>query len=252
MADGAGPLRRRRFAPVSIRRLWWMAVLGAVCVFLVVTLLAIGDPPGPSVVRVVGDDADLWAYTRERALLQGVETAWWVSRDGGITWSEQRPPAGIAGAGPQQEACNALACYRLVDERVIERRAEDGSTWKREHERPVDETPPAADQARRDWTEERSIAAVGGADLDVAAVATGHDGALVRADDGAWHSVAVTRPWGYRVRWWLAGIGCTLVLLGGLAVDVLLRHFTSQHGSNPSLPPLPAAGPEVDSNRRHR
>lgn len=234
----------RSVAPVRTRRLWRIAVLGAVCAFPVVTLLAIGDPPGPSVVRIMTEDADLWAYTQDRTLLQGVETAWWVSRDRGSTWSKRRPPADIASARPQQEACNAFACYRLVDGRLIERRSGGGSTWVREYARSVDETPPGPGQYRPDWKEERSITAAGGADLDLAAVAAGHDGALVRSGDGTWHPVAVTRPWEYRVRWWLIGIGSTLLLVGGFAVDWYRRRSTPQPVSNPLLPPPPVAATE--------
>ena len=227
-----------------------MLVLSAGCAFPIVTLLAIGDPPGPSVVRMVGDDADLWAYTQDRALLQGVETAWWVSRDGGSTWSERRPPPHIAGARLQQEACNATACYRLVDGHVIERRSDGRSTWVREYARSVDETPPGPGQYRPDWEEERSIAAAGGADLDVAAVATGHAGALVRSDDGTWHPVTVSRPWEYRARWWLIGIGSTLLLLGGLAGDRYLRRSAPQPTTYPYLPPPPAAATESGPDDR--
>lgn len=218
------------------RRLWWLVVLIGAGLFAILRLVAIGDPPGPSVIRVVGDDADLWAYTQKRGLLQGVDSAWWVSRDGGSTWSKDRPPSIVIEADVEQEACNATACYRLVDGRGIERQATGGSAWMTEHERPLSETARPVDDWRRDWDEQRSIATTDGPGLDAAAVAAGHHGVLVRSADGSWHHVAVTRPWEYRMRWWLVAIGCTAVLLAGLIGDLLLRHFSRPPVADTSLP----------------
>lgn len=215
--------------------LWWLLVLGGVGVFSGLTLFVVGDQPGSSVVRVVGDDSDLWAYTQERAIMQGVDTAWWVSHDGGITWSEGRPRRDVAEADPEEQVCGAAACYRLEDGWRIERQSDQGSAWEAEYERARQSAPPGADEFRRDWEEERSIAVTQGPGPDAAVVAAGREGVLVRSVDGAWQPVVVNRPWEYRLRWWLVGIGCTVVLLGGLVVDQVIRHFGPGSATNRSL-----------------
>lgn len=186
-------------------------------------LIAIGGPPGPAVIRVVGDDEGLWAYTRERTFLQGTESTWWLSRDGGRSWSGAPPPTTVVEADLAQEACNTTACYRLVEGRIIERRAIGGRGWVTEHERPLSEVPRPVGDWRRDWDEQRSIAAGGDSELDTAAVAAGHGGVLVRSANASWHEVAITHPWEYRIRWWLVGIACTIVMLVGVVVELLLR-----------------------------
>ena len=192
-----------------------------------VTTLGDADTMSPAVVRVVGNDAELWAYTQERSFLQGVETAWWVSLDGGMNWTAGDPPLAVAVAesDPEEEACGDAACFRLVDGVRIERRAVDSSTWRLEHERPSEDAPPANDEYRRDWEAERSLAVAEHAGLEAVVVAAAEDGALVRFSDGAWQSVSVGRSWFYGIRWWLVGFGGAAALIGGLVVDQIIRHI---------------------------
>lgn len=71
---------------------WWLVVLVTVA-GLGAGAIAYGSQEAPmSVVRVVGDGPDLWAETYEGVFLQGADNAWWVSHDGGSTWSKAEPP----------------------------------------------------------------------------------------------------------------------------------------------------------------
>jgi hypothetical protein len=201
-------------------------VFAAMGVVVVGGLISLGNAPGPPVIRVAGGDDELWALTNERIFMQGGDSRWWVSRDGGKSWRSAGAPSSdeLLHVGLREQACTPAACYRLVAGRRIIRRPIGETSWRTEHERPAASTPPAAGAWRSDWVEERSIAAVHQDGRDVVAVAAGRQGALLRHDDGTWHPTAVGRSWVYRIRWWLLGISGTMVLLGGIVVDQLIRY----------------------------
>jgi hypothetical protein len=171
---------------------------------------------------VVGDGRELRAYTSERVAMQGVDSAWWVSRDGGSTWAYVDAGSGDPSLEGDEQACSPVACYRLVDGVRIERQAPaGGGAWKQEHERPGEDAPPPAGAYRQDWVEERSIAAASGPGYDVAVVAAGHDGVLVRDADGEWHAATVGHSWDYALRWWVAGLGSLALAACGATVLVV-------------------------------
>lgn len=221
---------------------WWLlALLGGTVLFTVAAVVSLGTGR-PAVVQVVGDGDELWATTHERTFLQGVDVAWWVSRDGGTSWSAGTPGRHVSVAGPRQEACTAAACYRLVDGRRIERQASGAAGWQTEHLRPADQAPPPPGAYRSDWIEERSIAAVDGP-VDAAVVATGHDGALVRDDVGVWRTVPVGHTWTHGYRWWVAGLGSAAMVIAGLlllGIVLLTSRFDRRR-----RPPPPSSVPSA-------
>ena len=198
-----------------------------------VVTLGDADRMSPAVVRVVGSDDELWAYTQERSFLQGVETAWWVSLDGGTNWSAGDPTPAVVESEPEEEICGDTSCFRLVDGVRIERRAIGSSVWQLEHERPTETVPPSNEEYRRDWEAERSLAVAERRGREAAVVAAGKDGALVRDADGGWKAVSVGRSWFSAIRWWLIGVGGAAALIGGLVVDQILRRIRPARPTGP-------------------
>src|SRR5690349_1597953 len=93
----------------------WCGVAVAVLGLTLGSVYVASDEPPLSVVQVVADGPNLWAQTSDRAFLQGVEADWWISYDGGSTWSHATPSQLVAEGDPEVVACSPTACHRLVD-----------------------------------------------------------------------------------------------------------------------------------------
>lgn len=216
--------------------IWWAAVLTAVLGLGLVSIVAVRDERPLNVRLVAGDGTDLWAKTYERVLLQGNDVAWWVSHDGGATWSEAEPPELVEGADPLTEVCNPSACHRLVDGWRVERRRVGGATWEVEYERSRDSSPTDYDGYVPDWEEVPAIATTDRVDGDEVVVAAGQEGALVRTESGSWRLVPVGEPLLVRYLPWLFAFLATMILLCGVAGHFVIRWWTrrARHASQES------------------
>jgi hypothetical protein len=144
----------------------------------------------------VGDDRIYALVDRGSATNSG----WAVSEDGGRSWAASEPPPGdhpdpqrpdpysdVEPLGPTEACAGDGTCFRLRDQRVIERR-EPGGDWT-EDERLSDDQFDAISTGcpPRQLGVLTSIGAGDRPNGGLVAVASlGADGVLVRADDGSW------------------------------------------------------------------
>jgi hypothetical protein len=201
---------------------WWCLVTVALLGLALGSVYAAANEPPLSVVQVMADGPNLWAQTSDRVFLQGTDTEWWVSHDGGSTWSHAQPSPVVEESDPEVVACNPSACHRLVDGRRIERRSASEVAWEVEHERLQVDSPTRGDGFYRDWEERPSIAATDRVDRDEAVVAAGRDGVLVREEGGTWRTVEVGESLFLRYLPWASMSLLALILLAGVAGTLLI------------------------------
>lgn len=209
--------------------IWWAAVAVAILGLGLGMIVTARDMPPLNVRQVVGDGTDLWAETYERELLQGVDVAWWASRDGGVTWSKAEPPTSVEDADPVTEVCTRSMCHRLVDGWRIEQRTAPGGPWEIEYERPPASSPTGYEGYAADWEEVPAIATTSRSGSDEVVVAAGRDGALVRTVNGSWTSVAVGEPSLKQYLPWLFAILAMVIVLCGVAGHFLIGWRARRH-----------------------
>lgn len=201
---------------------WWCLMAVALLGLTVGSVYLVSEEPPLSVVQVVADGPDLWARTSDRMFLQGVDTEWWISPDGGSTWSHATPSRLVAESAPELVACGPTVCHRLVDGWRIERRSAEEATWEVEHERPRADIPDGTDGYYQDWEERPSIAATDRADRDEAVVAAGRDGVLVRGETGTWRLVEVGESLFIRYLPRVSMLFAVIILLVGIAGTLVI------------------------------
>ena len=182
-----GTARGRRVAAV-------LPLIGTVGAVLTATATSCAPKPAVTAIAV---DAD-----RIYALVDRADTTsgWAVSQDAGQTWAAGEPPAGdhpdphlpgdpadIEPLGPSQACAGDGTCYRLRDQRVIERRV-PGGDWT-EDER-LDDDQFDAISTGCPPRQQGVLTSIGVADQPggghTAVASLGAGGVLVRGDDGAW------------------------------------------------------------------
>ncbi len=221
--------RAMEFARAHPARTWWAVVLAAVVGLGLMYLYVSISTPRPSVHQVVGDGPNLWARTWEPFWLDG-DTAWQVSHDGGLTWSDASPPSHVEDADPVTEVCSQTACYRLVDGVRIERQASAEGTWELTHERDAEPIEPGPYH----WSSEQtaSIAATTRPGNEII-VAAGSDGVLVLTESGTWSSETVgTSIFVRSMRWLLVPLTAVILLIGA-AGHLIIRAWTKRRPRTP-------------------
>lgn len=225
---------RRRWLSV-----WWALVAVGVVAVGLLSLAGAAEEAPRNVRRVLADGSDIWAETLDRTFLQGDETVWWVSHDGGLTWSEASEPGLDHGPDSVTEGCSPLACYRLVDGWQVERRATGADSWTVDFERVKEDSPTNYSGWVHDWEEVPSIAVTDRSDRDEVVVATGDDGALVRTESGEWRAVPVGEPLFLWMWPWILGFLVTVVLLVGLVGSAVICWRTGRVARSCTLVPRP-------------
>jgi hypothetical protein len=171
-----------------------ITVAGAFAALVVTT--ATSCSPGPAVTRVMADGGIVYAY-----IDRGWDEAEWArSRDGGTSWEPSEAPPGNpptpqtdpdpfddpSPAGPTKICALEGMCWRLRDQRVIERKA-PGMDWIEEFRLSEDEFSAISTGCGNGQVGIlESIATSDGPDGPHVVASLGADGVLTRQGNGTW------------------------------------------------------------------
>jgi hypothetical protein len=180
------PARGRRAAAV-------LPLIGTVGAVLTAT--ATSCAPDPAVTAIVADTDRIYALVDRT----GTTSGWAVSQDGGQSWAASEPPPGdhpapqrgnpadVEPLGPSEACAGDGTCYRLRDQRVVERRV-PGGDWT-EDDRLSDDQFDAISTGCPP-RQQGVLTSIGVADQPggghTAVASLGAGGVLVRGDDGIW------------------------------------------------------------------
>ena len=171
-----------------------MPVAGAVLALVTTTATSCG--PSPAVTRVAADDGTLYAFV-DRGWS---DSGWALSRDGGHTWRPSNAPTGYPSpphtrpdpfvdpgpAGPSRVCASDGTCWRLRDQRVIERRS-SGGDWTEEFRLSDDEFSSISTGCTGGQVGVLgSVASAEGPAGHQVLVSLGARGVLIRRADGTW------------------------------------------------------------------
>lgn len=156
--------------------------------------------PAPAVTEIAVDGGDMYAL-----VTQGLTSAKWArSTDGGFSWQDTEPPAAAQGperspdsyrdpgpAGPLKACDSDGTCWRLRDQRVIERGSESAGWVEEARLTDAEFSEITTGCAGGSVGVLESIGAANGAAGREVVASLGADGALVRHGGGGWEQVEV-------------------------------------------------------------